>query len=201
MEFLTDQFDLGLQYRTINTIRSSISSTHPDIEGLAIGNHPLVSRLMKGMFNSRPPVPKYNSSWNIETVVSFLTNQYKSSALTVLQLAKKAVTLLAITNADRCSDLAALDRDHIRKTPVGVEFTVVQLTKTRSRRLSTPRKVLYHCFADNTEICPVTVLCLYLEKTVEQVASMSPEPVFVTSRKPVHRARPGTIGHWIIRTL
>ena len=33
MQFLVDQFDTGLQYRTINTLRSAISTTHPDIEG------------------------------------------------------------------------------------------------------------------------------------------------------------------------
>ena len=201
MEFLTDQFDSGLQYRTINTIRSSISTTHPDIDGTAVGTHPLVSRLMKGMFNCRPPAPRYNNSWDIESVVGFLNNSYKSSTLTVLQLAKKAVTLLAITNADRCSDLAALDRNHLKQTPVGVEFTVVQLTKTRSRKSSAPRKVFYHCFAENPEICPVTVLQLYIQRTAGQVATMSPKPVFVTSRRPIHRAKPGTIGHWIKDTL
>ena len=202
MEFLTDQFDLGLQYRTINTMRSSISTTHPGIKGTAVGSHPLVSWLMRGMFNCRPPMPRYERSWNIGTVIDFFTNHYKSASLTVLQLAKKAATLLAITNADRCSDLAALDRDHLKQTPTGVEFTVVQLTKTRSRKSSTPRKVLYHYFLENTEVCPVTVLQLYLDRTAEQASSMrSPRPVFVTSRKPIHRAKPGTIGHWIKDTL
>ena len=169
VEFLTDQFDLGLQYRTINTMRSSISTTHPGIEGTAVGSHPLVSRLMRGMFNCRPPMPRYDRSWNIGTMIDFFTNHYKSASLTVLQLAKKAATLLAITNADRCSNLAALDRDHLKQTPTGVEFTVVQLTKTRSRKSSTPRKVLYHYFLENTEVCPVTVLQLYLDRTAEQV--------------------------------
>ena len=103
IEFLTDQFDLGLQYCTINTIRSSISTTHPGIEGTAVGSHPLVSRLMRGIFNCRPPITRYGRSWNIGTVIDFFANHYKSASLTVLQLAKKVATLLAITNVDRCS--------------------------------------------------------------------------------------------------
>ena len=51
-QFLVDQFDTGLQYRTINTLRSAISTTHPDIEGSPVGSHPLVSRLLRGMFTS-----------------------------------------------------------------------------------------------------------------------------------------------------
>ena len=90
--------------------------------------------------------------------MEFLTT-HKSSTLSTLKLAKKAATLLALINADRCSDLAALDLDHVRWTPDGVEFTVTRLTKTRSaRHPGPPRKVCYASFPDNNEVCPVTVL-------------------------------------------
>ena len=127
-----------------------------------------------------------------------LTN-HKSSTLSTLELAKKAATLLALINADRCSDLAALDRDHIRWTPVGVEFTVTRLTKTRSAgHPGPPRKVCYAGFPDNNEDCSVTVLCLYIQGTTRQVSNLrSPKPLLVSSRKPMCRAKPGTIGHWI----
>ena len=202
VQFLVDQFDTGLQYRTINTLRSAISSTHPDIEGSSVGSHPLVSRLLRGMFNNCPPAPRYSCSWDIRTVVEFLTN-HRSSTLSTLQLAKKATTLLALVNADRCSDLAALDRDHAHWTPDGVEFTVTRLTKKRSaKHPGPPRKVFYASFPENNEVCPVSVLKLYIQETAEQVANLGqPKPLFVTSRKPIHRAKPGTIGHWIKDTL
>ena len=38
LEFLTDLFDKGLQYRTINTYRSAISMTHLPLDGSLIGN-------------------------------------------------------------------------------------------------------------------------------------------------------------------
>ena len=77
---------MGLQYRSINTLRSAISTAHLDIEGSPVGSHPLVSRLLRGMFNSRPLVPRYSCSWDVRTVVEFLTN-HKSSTL---EYAKKA---------------------------------------------------------------------------------------------------------------
>ena len=202
VQFLVDQFDTGLQYRTINTLRSAISTTHPDIEGSSVGSHPMVSRLLRGMFNSRPPAPHYSCSWDVRTVVEFLTGQ-RSSTLSTLQLAKKATTLLALVNADRCSDLAALDRDHAHWTPDGIEFTVTRLTKKRSaRHPGPPRKVFYASFPENNEVCPVSVLRLYIQETTEQVRNLrQPKPLFVTSRKPIHRAKPGTIGHWIKDTL
>ena len=143
LQFLAEQFDTGLQYRTVNTLRSAISTTHPNIDGMAVGRHPLVSRLLRGMFNLRPPSPHYSHSWDVRIVVRFLSN-YKSADLSTLQLAKKTVTLMALVNADRCSDLAALDRDHIQWTASGVKFTVVRLTKTR--RSGAPREVFYPMF-------------------------------------------------------
>jgi len=57
-------------------------------------------------------------------------------------------------------------------------------------------------FNDNSEICPVTVFCFYLQKTAEQVATLRPpRAVFITSRKPIRQARPGTIDHWIKNIL
>lgn len=118
--------------------------------------------------------------------------------LTTLQLAKKTVTLLALVNANKCSDLAALDHEHVQWTASGVEFTVVCLTNTRWA--GPPKKVFYSKFADNSELCPVMVLRMYIGKTTEQAASVgtgSPKPVLMTSRKPFRKTKPGTIGHWI----
>ena len=58
-EFLTDLFDKGLQYRTINTYHSAISMTHLPVDGSLIDSHPLVSRFVKGVFQSGPPFPRY----------------------------------------------------------------------------------------------------------------------------------------------
>ena len=57
MEFLADQFDSGLQYRSLNILRSAISTSHSKVDSHNVGSHPLVSRLLKGMFNVRPPAP------------------------------------------------------------------------------------------------------------------------------------------------
>jgi len=50
LEFLTSLYKEGLQYRTTNTIRSAVSSTHAHIKGAPIGKHLLVSRLFIYLF-------------------------------------------------------------------------------------------------------------------------------------------------------
>ena len=55
-------------------------------------------------------------------------------------------------------------------TSSGVQFTIVQLTKTRAS--GPPRTVLYGALQEDTNICPVTNLRKYIEMTAPYVASM-----------------------------
>ena len=160
-----------------------------------MGSHPIVSRLLKGMFNTRPPAPRYSGSWDVAIVVEYLRS-CPSESLSILELGKKVVTLMALANASRCSDLAALDRDYLRWIPSGAQFTVVQLTKTRTP--GPPKSVHYSSLSEDSEVCPVSSLRMYLSKTTDRAATVTlPKPVFLTTRRPFRRARPGTLGQWI----
>lgn len=59
---VADMFKQGLQHSSINTIRSAVSMTHNPVEGTPIGQHPSVSRLMRGIHNTHPPKPRYTSN-------------------------------------------------------------------------------------------------------------------------------------------
>ena len=47
---------------------------HLPIDDVCVGVHPLVSRLMKGIFNLRPAVPKYFKTWDVSVVLKYLIN-------------------------------------------------------------------------------------------------------------------------------
>ena len=71
--FLADLYHAqGLQYRSINLIHSAVSMTHKNIEAAPIGQHPSVSRLMRGIYNSRPPIPQYCNTWDMAAVLSWI---------------------------------------------------------------------------------------------------------------------------------
>ena len=65
LEFLSNLFSEGVNYRTINEYRSAISAYHEEAEGISIGQHPKVCQLFSGVFNKRPGQPKYTVIWNI----------------------------------------------------------------------------------------------------------------------------------------
>ena len=72
LDYLTDLYKQGLQYRTINNHRSAISAFHEQIQGKPVGEHPRVCALLAGIFNSRPPQPKYCFISNVQTVIEFI---------------------------------------------------------------------------------------------------------------------------------
>ena len=98
-------YNEGLKYFTINAYRSMLSSTVPIIDGCKVGEHPLVCRLLKGIFNSRPPVRSLFPTWEIDVVLDHVRSWDHPSRLSLADLIKKTVFLLAIVSAKRVASL------------------------------------------------------------------------------------------------
>ena len=108
MNFLADLFKQGYQYRYLNANRSAVSSVY---DRLAVGQHPLVTQLLKAVFNLRPPQPGYTSIWDVSQVLVYLEGLEENSTCMV-QNYKKAQTmewLPAILDYTECSHLAMVD--------------------------------------------------------------------------------------------
>ena len=89
LNFLVSQFEAGLEYHTLNVYRSALSATHSQIEAYNVGEHPLVVQLLKGIFNSRPPAPRYTYTWDVSKVMSYLEGFGPNEQLSLKQLSRK----------------------------------------------------------------------------------------------------------------
>ena len=69
--FLADIFKEGYLYRLLNSYRSAISVLHSKVDGYSIEQHSLITRMLKGAFNERPPVAKYSSFWDVGVVLRY----------------------------------------------------------------------------------------------------------------------------------
>ena len=156
LDFLLEQFDVGKQYHTINTIRSAISMTHEHFDEVAVGQHPLVTRFFWGVFNSRPPAPQYSSTWDVNRVLSYLKSLLTDDPLPLTLLSYKLAVLFALANADRSSDLVPLDLRFRTYQGNGVRFIIPGLTKTR--RSGPPKEAFYASLPEEVAICPVKTL-------------------------------------------
>ena len=94
--YLSDLYEKGLQYRTINSHRIAISMTHLPIDNVCVGAHPLVSRLMKGICNLCPAVPKYLKTWDVSVVMKYLISLSPALLLSLKKLTLKLVMIMAI---------------------------------------------------------------------------------------------------------
>ena len=72
LDFLTALYQQGLTYNAINTARSAMSNYVTLEDGTCVEKHLRVSRLMKGIFQEKPPRPKYTEIWDVSIVLAYL---------------------------------------------------------------------------------------------------------------------------------
>lgn len=195
-------FKEGLQYRTINTIRSAISMTHEHMEGAPIGKHPLVSRLFKGIHNSRPPQPRYVATWDVDMVTEYLKGLGENSSLTLKQLSQKLALLMALVEASRVSELQALDLRYRSYRPEGVVFQLPTLGKKRVAG-APPKEVFFGAFPDDSHLCVMKFLKHYEDVTAQYRKKdlNIPRPLFLSYIKPHAPVTLQRIANWLKEIL
>ena len=116
-DFLAFLFRSGYEYRTICTYCSAIWALHNNIEGRQVGEHLQVNSLITGVFNDRPPQPKYNFIWDVQLILDYLKKQLpNNSDLSDKLLTFGVAMLLALASASRVRGLQILDTRFMVKT-------------------------------------------------------------------------------------
>ena len=85
------------------------------MDGVPVGQHPLVSRLVKGVFNARPPIPRYSSTWDVQIVLNYLESLGNNDTLSLKQLTLKTAFLMAITRPSRDSRFISIGYSKVEK--------------------------------------------------------------------------------------
>ena len=151
-------------------------------------------QLLRGCYNSNPPRPKYSSTWDPSTVISFITSLEGNESLPLSVLTGKVVVLLALATLFRVSDLFSISLRSVSFSISGVSFSLLSLRKSQRdgplQSFSIPR-------CPDPSTCPVTALQCYLDRTLPLRSDSNSENVFVTLKKPHLRASPNTIARWI----
>lgn len=87
-----------------------LSSVLSPINNVPVGQHPHIIRLLKGVFNSRPPKVKLLPEWDLKLVLNMLQNKpfEPLSQASLKLITYKTVFLMVICTFRRCSDLQSL---------------------------------------------------------------------------------------------
>ena len=198
LEFLKDQFKGGKAYRTLNVYRSALSAVLPLVDSFRVGAHPLVTQLLKGISQLRPPVPKYSYTWNVSEVLDFIKSLGKNEKLNLKLLSFKLAMLLSLTAPDRSSDLVKRDLRYRTFHPEGVSFNLHGLSKTS--RPGDPPKVSFHAaFPSDVDLCPVECLKCYeaLTSAFRPIDPSLPNQLFLSYIRPHSPVTSSSVARWI----
>ena len=193
VEFLVKLYKKGLSYSSINTARSALS-TIISIDGVNVGEHPLVVRCLKGIFNLRPALPKNKDIWNPDEVLRKLKLISPAHVLTLRQLTLKLVLLLALVTGQRVQTLHLLDLGNLQKTDECYVFTINECIKTtRPGKHIAPLKL--YKFKESPSLCVYLYLTEYIDRT--KPLRGNDNRLLITYMKPYTAVSKQTISRWI----
>ena len=53
------------------------------MDGQSVGQHPLVTRMLKGVYNEIPPLARYSTFWDVGVVLRYLRGWGENKALSL----------------------------------------------------------------------------------------------------------------------
>lgn len=196
LDFLSESLNKGSSYGTLNNHRSALSL----ISGNKVGQDELIKRFMKGAFRRNPSFPRYNITWNPNTVLDYLAGMYPHSTLNLEQITKKLVMLLALATGQRCQTLSLIKIPNIKVHASRIIITITDLVKTSG--ISKPQPLLnLPFFREHPCICTADTLLDYMNVTSPLRTNCQDNRLILTIKRPNHAATSQTIGRWIKQTL
>lgn len=194
--FLAEQ-SRSKSYSTVNVYRSALSATLEKVEGFPVGQHPKILLLMKGIYNKKPPTAKYDSVWDVDTVLSHLKSK-ENAPLPLCALASKLATLLALAILFRASDLASINFKSIVFAENRVSFA---LNRPRKAHKSESLQSFSLEKLDDELLDPVACLRAYIFKTEAFRGPHNEGSLFISSVGQHNPVKSVTISGWIKQVL
>ncbi|KAI9555870.1 hypothetical protein GHT06_018387 [Daphnia sinensis] len=175
--YLTHLFDSSLATQTINLHRWMLSMTLEPINGVNIGEHPLVQH------------------WNPDHVLNYLSSLPDNSDLSLSAISYKLVTLIALSSLLRVSEITDILRTSIHCSASAATFSLSRPRKTQHdgplQSISLPRH--------SGRNCPVDCLENYLRRS--KTLCPSSNSLFISLKKPYRPVGSSTIARWIKKCL
>ena len=197
LTFLRKLFKRGYKYSALNTARSALSIIF-DTPLPSFGESPLTKRFMRAMYNLRPNLPKYHTTWDVSVVLKYLETLSPVRFLNLQQLSHKLVTLLALVTAQRLQTLHALNLDNCEITKTSAIFNIQQLLKHSNPLNKTSNNIIIQSFQPNKKICPLFHLKYYIKRTADLRKSGK---LFLNHQQPHHPVSKETLSRWVKLTL
>ena len=172
-----------------------------------VGQHPYIIRLLKGVFNSRPPTVRILPEWDLQLVLDMIQKHpFEPMGKASLKFTTfKTIFPIAISTFRRCGDLQSLQlgEGSVCVQKKGVTFKRYGLTK-QDRESHYGSKLFVPTFSENSSLDPKRALYFYLKKTEflrVKADGTREKKIFLALNKPHQPVSSQTISNWIVQTI
>lgn len=180
--------------RIDNWLRPIVHNSQGRIRWIYFSRGKVLS-LYYGTYQSRPPQPRYSSTWHVKTLLNYLQNPTTADG-TLKDLTLCLGMLLVLTGTRRCSKLQKLDVLFMTITESEATFAIPVLTK--NQRVGDATKVFsFPAFSDCPRLCVVHALheCCQRTSSLRSSGKLSAKPLLLSFRRPHNPVSPA---RWLI---
>ena len=169
----------ALGYSALDTARSALSNSIT-IDNLPIGQHPLISRFLTGVFNDRPALPHYCVTWDVCTVLNYLKQLSPVNTIPIKLLTHKVVMLILLLSGQCGQTIHLRDVRNMSLSQDYANFAIDDALKT-TRPGHHLDELHFRAYAPDRRLCFLTALKVYLEHTLENRGN---ETKLISLKKP-----------------
>lgn len=198
LNYLSDLFDKGASYTTIVAAKCAISSFISFDKDKTFGNLPIVIKLLKGIYESRPSLP-YKSrvaKWDPMLVINKIKDWFPHEDIQLKLLTLKLCILLAFTSGQRVQTLSSLRVEDIQLNQESCFIFIQSLLKTSKKGVQ-QRPIELVKFSQQN-LCTIDVLKTYLYRTESLRKGTK---LFISYQRPHKDVSTETLSRWIKQVL
>jgi integrase len=188
--FLTELFNKGLQYRSISLAKSALNTLLKICSNMDITKFEEINRFLKGVYLERPPIPRYNSTWDVNLVLTYLKGL---EDLTLFQLSCKLSVLFLLVSAQRCQFLHLVEIDDIIITKDKLVIHPNHLLK-QSRPGFKPETISLDAYPSERNLCIVQCFHEYIQRTN---GLRTCNRLLISTIKPHKAISKSTLSRWV----
>ena len=151
------------------------------------------SDFIRGIFQLRPALPKYNTVWNVHTVFDFTRSCQTVENLSLKDLTLRLTFLLCLLSGQRRQTIKALRIDNMDVTPSSYIFPIVDILK-QSRPGFHQEPIRYEKYATELILCTYNHLTEYIIRT--KLIRYDVQQLLISHSSLHHAASSETISRW-----
>ena len=163
-----------------------------------LANHPLIQKVVKGAYNTRPPAPRYVVIWDTDTLLHYL-DSLDNTLINFKLLSYKVPVLLTILSGQRVSTLHKFRLSQLQLTTDMAVFNLGTSLLKHSKPGRATAPIVFHRYPHGRRLCPLEAVQDYVQQ--RNLLAPQVDEFFITRRKPYHPAYKDTLARWVKEVL